>query len=115
MNNNFSSLKNLALSREGKRNRISSYDKTGGNNDFIIIGPSQSQLIAKIEGSGCINHIWMTLAEIANTGTTNYLRKVVFLPKPNWHLAGNSGRIINKHKIFNRKMPLKIGGARLQS
>jgi hypothetical protein len=81
VNNNFSTLKNLALMREGKRNRISSYDKTGGNNDFLIIGPKQSQSIALIKGAGCINHIWMTLGEIKDTGTKNYLRKVTLSMK----------------------------------
>lgn len=41
MDNNFSTLKNLALLREGKRQRISSYDKTGGNNDFIVIAQAR--------------------------------------------------------------------------
>jgi len=84
MNNNFSTLKNLALLREGKRQRISSYDKTGGNSDFIMIAPSKSQKIARIEGAGCINHIWMTLAEVANTDTKHYLRKVTL--KMKWDL-----------------------------
>ena len=81
MNNNFSTLKNLALMRQGKRQRISSYDTSGGNNDFIIIKPGSSKIIAAIEGAGCINHIWMTLGEIAETGTKNYLRKAVLKMK----------------------------------
>jgi len=81
MNNDFSALKNLALLREGKRQRISSYDKTGGNNDFIIIAPGKSQKISGIEGAGCINHIWMTLGEITSTGTKDYLRKAVIRMK----------------------------------
>lgn len=81
MNNDFSALKNLALLREGKRQRISSYDKTGGNNDFIIIQPGKLQKIAEIEDAACINHIWMTLGEITFTGAKDYLRKAVIRMK----------------------------------
>jgi len=77
MNNNFSTLKNLALLREGKRQRISSYDKTGGNSDFIVIAPGKTQKIAHIEGAGCINHIWMTLGEFPILEKKDYLRKAV--------------------------------------
>lgn len=77
MNNNFSTLKNLALLREGKRGRISSYDPTGGNSDFITIQPGELRKIAQIEGAGCINHIWMTLGEFPIHGEKKYLRKAV--------------------------------------
>lgn len=63
MNNDFSTLKRLALKREGYRKRCSSYDKTGGNNDFIRIKTGENVCIADIKGSGCINHIWMTCVD----------------------------------------------------
>lgn len=77
MNNNFSTLKNLALEREGKRRRISSYDKNGGNRDFIRIKTGDIAEIASIKGPGCISHIWMTMADFPPTKTKDYLRKVV--------------------------------------
>ena len=56
-----SSLRELSLERPGKRKRVSSYDRTGGNRDFILIPPGSTATIAKIEGAGCITHIWSTM------------------------------------------------------
>jgi hypothetical protein len=77
MNNNFSTLKNLALHREGKRRRISSYDRSGGNSDFLNLKPGEITNIASIDGGGCINHIWITLAEFPALEEKNYLRKLL--------------------------------------
>jgi len=56
-----SSLRELSLEREGGRKRISSYDRTGGNKDFVIIRPGSTETVANIAGAGCITHIWMTM------------------------------------------------------
>jgi Protein of unknown function (DUF2961) len=53
---------NLYLRKEGKSKRLSSWDKTGRNKDFITIPAGTTSVIADIEGSGIINHIWMTVA-----------------------------------------------------
>ncbi len=50
VNNNFSTLKNLALLREGRRLRESSYDRSGGNNDFFRIDPGQVCRVADRKG-----------------------------------------------------------------
>ena len=49
------------LPKEYKSERISSYDITGGNNDYITIGKGERKTIADIKGSGVIKHIWITL------------------------------------------------------
>ena len=46
--------------REGNTGRISSYEKSGGNADFIRIPPGESIIIADIQGPGRITHLWMT-------------------------------------------------------
>jgi len=56
-----SSLRELSLERRGKRKRKSSYDKTGGNKDFVVITPGSTEVIANIDGPGCITHIWSTM------------------------------------------------------
>ncbi|MHA1146658.1 MAG: glycoside hydrolase family 172 protein [Promethearchaeota archaeon] len=43
-----------------KRRRISSYDKTGDNRDWIDIKPGDTVILGEIEGAGCITHIWCT-------------------------------------------------------
>ncbi len=59
-----SALENLTTIKEGvKSKRISSYDRSGGNNDrFENIEPGETRTLAEIEGAGCINHIWITIS-----------------------------------------------------
>lgn len=68
-----SSLRELATLRNAKRRRISSFDRTGGNNDRIYIQPGETAQVANIDGAGCITHIWMTM----ECQEKAFLRKVV--------------------------------------
>jgi hypothetical protein len=42
--------------------RISSYDRTGGNADFVGAPAGQTTVLAEIEGAGIVKHIWVTLS-----------------------------------------------------
>lgn len=43
--------------------RISSYDRSGGNNDrFVSIPDGEKRDLFNVEGTGIINHIWITIA-----------------------------------------------------
>jgi len=57
-------LLDLARIKEGVRSkRVSSYDRTGGNNDrFERIPDGESRTLFEVEGAGMINHIWITIA-----------------------------------------------------
>lgn len=50
------------MEKNYKSRRISSYDTTHGNDDFVKIPKGKTIPIAEIKGSGIIKHIWMTLA-----------------------------------------------------
>jgi hypothetical protein len=76
MNNDHSTLKRLALLREGRRRRLSSYDRSGGNSDFVRIDPGAAHSVT-LEGAGCISHIWMTCGELLGRSRQLYLRKAV--------------------------------------
>jgi hypothetical protein len=54
----------LAQIKSGIRSkRISSYDRSGNNNDRIeAIKPGEKKTIFDVSGSGMINHIWITIA-----------------------------------------------------
>jgi len=54
------------IRRDARRERISSWDRTGGNNDFVTIAPNENREIARFVGTGSIRHIWMTLASKAD-------------------------------------------------
>lgn len=69
-----STLSNLARLRyDVRRERVSSWDKTGGNEDFFTLPPGASRPIFEVEGAGCIKHIWMTMSSPAK----NYPRLIV--------------------------------------
>ena len=57
-----SSLNDIARLRSDsiKRRRISSYDESGDNFDWIDIKPRTTVVLGEIEGAGCITHIWCT-------------------------------------------------------
>lgn len=57
-----SSLNDIARLRPDsiKRARVSSYDKSGGNFDWVDINPGETHVMAEVKGAGCIKHIWCT-------------------------------------------------------
>ena len=51
---------NLTRFRDVRSARASSWDQSGRNQDYWLIPPKESIILADIEGPGCITHIWMT-------------------------------------------------------
>ena len=68
-----SSLNNIAKLRPDtvKRKRISSYDKSGGNIDWIDIKAGDTVVLGEKMGSGCITHIWCTCMCVAKHSLRN--------------------------------------------
>lgn len=65
----------LYLKRSGNRRRLSSYDATGANEDWIWIHPGEEKEFARIEGAGILKHFWVT----TDCAEELYLRKLVLL------------------------------------
>lgn len=63
----------LAKMKEGVRNRrVSSYDRTGNNRDFLkSIKPGETAILADIKGAGVINHIWITMSPLSDQLSRN--------------------------------------------
>ncbi|HTI07478.1 MAG TPA: glycoside hydrolase family 172 protein [Puia sp.] len=60
LNNDLSS---LAAIRQGvSSRRVSSWDRTGGGDDFIRIANGENKVIFDVKGAGVIDHIWITMA-----------------------------------------------------
>jgi hypothetical protein len=58
------SLEDCFLIRDATTHRASSYDRTGGNLDFITdLAPGEAAVLLDTPGPGKITHLWMTLAE----------------------------------------------------
>lgn len=68
-----SPLGELARIRNVTTRRVSSWDRSGGNMDFLVVQPGQQVTLADITGAGCINHIWCTHA----CDQPDYLRRLV--------------------------------------
>lgn len=51
----------LARLRSYKTRRSSSWDRTGGNGDFVVVEPSQAATLLEIEGAGVVTHLWFTV------------------------------------------------------
>ncbi|MEJ2294402.1 MAG: hypothetical protein P8Y23_06485, partial [Candidatus Lokiarchaeota archaeon] len=57
-----------------KRRRISSYDRSGGNHDWLDIQSGELITIADVKGkAGCITHIWCTMT----CSDKFYLRNII--------------------------------------
>ncbi len=66
-------LSGLPRIRDIERRRISSYDRTGGNKDYIVVPAGETAVIAEMNGAGCVKHIWATI----RSSDEWYLRKLV--------------------------------------
>ncbi|MBS1862140.1 MAG: DUF2961 domain-containing protein [Actinobacteria bacterium] len=77
-----SSLRDLPRLRTARRGRESSWDRSGGNRDHLVLEPGSRVTLCDLRGAGCVTHIWVTLAPLARRGPTNrereeMLRRVV--------------------------------------
>jgi hypothetical protein len=68
------SLQNLGRQQDFTSKRISSFDRTGGNNDRISIQPGETAVLAEIQGPAAIHHIWVTISAEAFYGRKIVLR-----------------------------------------
>ncbi len=74
---NDGALQNLSTAKNGRRRRQSSFDRTGGNADFVVLDPQECFEAAAVEVSGAITHIWVTLASMEQPEEPYLPRKVV--------------------------------------
>ncbi|HEX2484151.1 MAG TPA: glycoside hydrolase family 172 protein [Myxococcota bacterium] len=58
------SLADLARLRPFRRRRLSSWDRSGGNRDALLISPFASASLGEIAGAGCVKHVWVTLTAL---------------------------------------------------
>src|ERR1700684_1051911 len=55
-------LSRLAAPHDYVQKRASSYDRTGGNDDFYKIAPGDTLTLLDDSGPGIVTHIWITIA-----------------------------------------------------
>ena len=48
--------------RNARTGRVSSWDRTGGNRDFLSFQPGETKELLRLDGPGAITHIYMTPA-----------------------------------------------------
>lgn len=63
----------MARLRDYKSRRSSSWDRTGGNNDSIVVEPGATATLLEVKGPGVITHIWFTI----NSSDRMHLKNLV--------------------------------------
>jgi len=53
--------RNLFVLKSAQSRRVSSWDRTGGNRDWISIGPRETATLFDVSGPGCITHFYWTM------------------------------------------------------
>lgn len=53
----------LPFLRQYRSQRASSYDPTGGNEDWWVFQPGEKRVLLSSKSPGCVKHIWMTVGE----------------------------------------------------
>ena len=66
-------LANLAQLHDASSRRLSSWDRSGGNDDRLHVQPGQRVGLGRVDRPGVVRHIWMTVA----SPEQHYLRKLV--------------------------------------
>lgn len=55
-------LRSISQLVDARSKRISSYDRSGGNSDYVKIGARETFTLAEMTGSGIVTHIWVTIS-----------------------------------------------------
>jgi hypothetical protein len=55
-------LRSLFWASGARSRRASSWDRRGGNRDFLLVGPGETALLLDHDGPGCITHMYCALA-----------------------------------------------------
>jgi hypothetical protein len=63
----------MTILRSHRSKRESSYDRTGGNRDWIELAPGETVTLARLSGAGCINRLYFIIRCLDHM----YLRKLV--------------------------------------
>jgi hypothetical protein len=59
----FDSLQRLYMIDGSTSYRVSSWDKSGGNADFLVLQPGEACNLAELQGPGCIRHVYCTMID----------------------------------------------------
>lgn len=70
-----SSINDLARKKTFRVKRMSSYDRTGGNHDWVQLESKTTYCLADIRGPGVVSHLWFTIG--GDGRDRDYLRKMV--------------------------------------
>lgn len=67
----------LPYLRPGRARQASSYDRTGGNKDFISIPPGVTAPLMDVTGAGCLARMWVTTQDWADPGRFKLKREFI--------------------------------------
>lgn len=70
-------LSQACLLRDFRSKRASSWDRTGGNRDWVEFGPGETKVLMEEKGAGCIKHFYWTYIMPPEHMRMNLFRNVV--------------------------------------
>ena len=65
-----------------KNKRVSSYDRTGNNGDWITVKDGETATLFNVKGAGIINHIWITISLGRGQSRNDIILKMYWDGKP---------------------------------
>jgi hypothetical protein len=74
---NFSTYSDLVQLRNFRNKRASSWDRSGGNEDWLVIPPRETRQLLTEQQAGCIKHFYWTYIEPAEPVRLNIFRGLV--------------------------------------
>ena len=54
-------LRTLFTLTGARSRRASSWDRSGGNRDYVVVGPGETATLLELDGPGCITHVYCAL------------------------------------------------------
>jgi len=71
-------LDNLHLKKHFLRQRESSYNRTGGNRDYIVVQAGATYAIPELSGAGIIRHLWFTVVPGSEDAYRELILQIAF-------------------------------------
>jgi len=107
------SLSDLSKPHDYVQKRDSSYDRTGGNDDYRPLGPGETMTLLDETGPGEISHVWITIAD----GERFHLKKLVLRmywdgensPSVEAPVGDFFGLGLGEYHLY-QSLPLAVGG-----
>ena len=107
------SLSDLTRPHDYVQKRVSSYDRTGGNEDYRALGPGETLTLLDETGPGEISHVWITIADDERFHLKKLLLRIYWdqenAPSVEAPVGDFFGLGLGEYHLY-QSLPLAVGG-----